>query len=141
MKDVEVRCLIEASPERIWSYLTDATALVTGGLGLLRLDGAIVEGGRIKVRSEADPSRTFALRVIEVVPARSMVWQGGMPFGLFTGVRRFSLTPRGSKTEFHMHEQFSGLLAPLITRSIPDLNPSFQKFANGLRALAEQTHP
>lgn len=68
-----------------------------------------------------------------------MVWEGGMPLGLFRGVRRFTLTPSGRGTDFHMSEEFSGLLAPLITRSIPDLTPSFEKFANGLKALAEET--
>lgn len=139
MKTFEIRCLIEASPERIWTHLTDTTALVSGGLGLLRLEGDIVEGGRIRVCSEADPTRTFALRVTDLSPARCMVWQGGMPFGLFTGTRRFTLTPQGAATEFHMEEQFSGPLAGLITKSIPDLNPSFRKFADGLRALAERT--
>lgn len=36
-----------------------------------------------------------------------------------------------------MREEFSGLLSPLIERSIPDLNPSFEAFAKGLQALAE----
>jgi hypothetical protein len=36
-----------------------------------------------------------------------------------------------------MREEFSGLLAPLIERSIPDLQPSFEKFADGLRAMSE----
>ncbi|MEZ5291190.1 MAG: hypothetical protein R2745_08915 [Vicinamibacterales bacterium] len=30
-----------------------------------------------------------------------------------------------------------GLLAPLIGRSIPDLQPSFEQFAEGLRRLSE----
>ncbi len=51
----------------------------------------------------------------EFVPHRRMVWEG----------------------KFHMREDFTGLLAPLITRSIPDLTPSFDQFANGPRALAE----
>jgi hypothetical protein len=67
-----------------------------------------------------------------------MVWTGGMPFGLFTGTRSFTLTP-GSNGEvaFAMREAFSGLLAPLITRSIPDLQPSFDTFAADLRRRAE----
>ena len=79
----------------------------------------------------------FALRVSEFSPPRRMVWSGGMPLGLFTGVRTFTLTPSGEATEFHMREEFSGLMAPLITKSIPDLQPSFEQFADGLRRLAE----
>lgn len=36
-----------------------------------------------------------------------------------------------------MREEFSGLMAPLITRSIPDLQPSFDRFAADLKARAE----
>ncbi len=138
MKVFEVRCTIDAPPERVWARLTDAQALVNGGLGVLRLEGTIAAGERLKVWSEASPDRAFALTVTEFTPHRRMVWTGGMPLGLFTGVRQFTLTPGSRGTEFHMHEAFTGLMAPLISRSIPDLNPSFQKFARGLQALAEE---
>jgi hypothetical protein len=36
-----------------------------------------------------------------------------------------------------MREEYTGLLAPMIFRSIPDLGPSFTRFANGLKARVE----
>jgi hypothetical protein len=45
----------------------------------------------------------------------------------------------GVGREFHMREEFSGLLSPLIAGSIPDLQPSFEQFADGLRHLCEET--
>ena len=60
-----------------------------------------------------------------------------MPLGLFKGVRTFSLTPDGTTTRFSMREEYSGPLLPLIWRSMPDLGPSFQQFARGLKAQAE----
>ena len=38
-----------------------------------------------------------------------------------------------------MREEFSGLLAPLITRSIPDLQPSFDRFTADLKSRAERS--
>jgi hypothetical protein len=68
-----------------------------------------------------------------------MVWSGGMPLGLFTGTRTFTLTPRSDgSTEFTMREEFRGLLAPLIGRSIPDLQPAFDAFAAALKREAER---
>lgn len=134
----EVRRIIAARPDQIWATLTDAQTLVTGGLGIIRIDGTIAAGAALKVWSEASPTRGFALRVSEFVPHQRMVWEGGMPMGLFKGVREFTLTPAEGTTEFHMTENFSGLLAPLVTRSIPDLTPSFEKFARGLQSLAER---
>jgi hypothetical protein len=68
-----------------------------------------------------------------------MVWTGGMPLGLFTGTRTFTLTPQpDGSVAFAMSEEFSGLLAPLITRSIPDLQPAFDAFAGDLKRHAER---
>ena len=36
-----------------------------------------------------------------------------------------------------MREEYSGPLLPLIWRSMPDLQPSFDQFAAGLKARAE----
>ena len=55
-------------------------------------------GEKIKVVSEANPKRAFPVRVIEFTPGRSMTWMGGMPLGLFKGVRTFRLTPQGDGT-------------------------------------------
>ena len=71
------------------------------------------------------------------MPAERMVWNGGMPLGLFSGVRTFTLTPTGDGTRFSMREVYSGLLAPLICRSIPDLQPAFDEFAAALKQRAE----
>jgi hypothetical protein len=138
MKAFEVRRNIAAPPERVWQCLTDAPALVSGGLGVLRIEGEIKPGTRLKLWSEANPTRGFALRVTEFVPNRRMVWSGGMPFGLFKGVRQYNLEPHGTGTAVHIREEFSGPLLALIGPTIPDLTPSFEKFADGLRALAER---
>jgi hypothetical protein len=37
-----------------------------------------------------------------------------------------------------MREEYTGPLLPLIWRSMPDLQPSFDTFAAGLKAKAEQ---
>lgn len=137
MNVFEVRRTIAAPPMAVWSHLTDAPALVNGGLGIRRLEGSIAAGAALKLTSEVNPGRAFALTVTEFVPGQRMVWSGGMPFGLFTGTRTFTLTATDTGTEFHMREAFTGALASLIGRSLPDLQPSFEQFADGLRRLAE----
>jgi hypothetical protein len=72
-------------------------------------------------------------------PRRAMAWTGGIPLGLMKGVRTFSLTPENGATRFTLREQFSGPMLPLIWRSMPDMQPSFDKFAAGLKARAERT--
>ncbi|HEV3231000.1 MAG TPA: SRPBCC family protein, partial [Candidatus Dormibacteraeota bacterium] len=70
-------------------------------------------------------------------PSR-MVFTGGMPLGLFRGQRTYTLTPDGDGTRFHMREEYTGLMLPMIWPSIPDLDPAFQQYARGLKAEAEK---
>src|SRR5262249_39536534 len=101
-------------------------------------DGRIAAGEMLTLRTKAASGRSFRLKVAEFARPRSMCWVGGMPLGLFTGARRFLLTPAGQdEAEFVMRETYSGLLAPLITRLLPDLQPDFDAFAADLKRRAE----
>ncbi len=137
MKFYQISKEIAAPPARVWAVLSDKRKLVEGGLGLTRIEGEIAPGAALKVWAETAPERAFSLRVTEFTPGARMVWDGGMPLGLFRGVRQFNLTPTQAGTIFYMREEFSGPMLPLIWSSIPDLNPAFEKFANGLKKLAE----
>lgn len=60
-----------------------------------------------------------------------------MPLGLFTGERTYTLTSEGTGTRFRMREEYTGPLAGMIFKSIPDLGPAFQQFADGLKQKTE----
>jgi hypothetical protein len=139
MKSYESSATIAASHETIWEILTDAPAYAAWDSGVERVEGTIAPGETIKVHSRANPGRAFPVKVTDFQPGRSMTWSGGMPLSLFRGVRTFTLAPddRGA-TRFHMREEYTGPLLPLISRSMPDLGPSFEQFARGLKARAEE---
>jgi hypothetical protein len=137
MKAYDAAATIDAPPERIWEILTDAPAYPQWDSGVQKVDGTIAPGEKIKVVSEANPGRAFPVKVTRFEPARSMTWSGGMPLGLFKGVRTFTLTPEGEATRFTMREEYTGPLLGMIWRSMPDLGPSFERFARGLKAKAE----
>jgi hypothetical protein len=139
MKAYDATSMIEAAPATIWAILTDSPSYSEWDSGVLRIDGRIAPGERLKLVSEANPKRTFSLKVTEFRPGERMTWEGGMPLGLFRGVRTFTLSPQGNNTtRFIVREQYTGPLLPMIWRSMPDLGPSFQKFATGLKWRAEQ---
>lgn len=137
MKWFHVTRSIAAPAQTLWRVLIDARRLSDGSFGILRIDGEIRAGATFKLWSEVSPKRAFALTVSAFEPGRSMIWESGMPFGLFRGIRRFALSPRPDGTQFSMSEEYSGALAGLIGRSIPDLTPSFEKFADGLASAAK----
>jgi hypothetical protein len=133
----EAGATIKAPPAAVWSVLTDGAGLTSWPSGIERFEGEIREGAKIKLYSEASPGRAFPLKVVEIIPNRRMVWKGGMPLGLFTGVRTYTLTEEGDHTHFKMREEFTGPLTSMIWRTMPDLGPSFTKFAEGLKATVE----
>jgi len=91
------------------------------------------------VHTKINPDHAFPVKVSEFVPHELMVWTGGMPFGLFKGERTYSLSKRfEGSVEFSMREILSGFMSPLITQSIPNLQPSFDEFAASLKKRAEE---
>ena len=138
MPHYEIKRVINADPANIWSVMSDAKRLADGSFSILKLEGQIAAGQTIKLWSEADPKRSFAIKVSKMDAPVEMVWQSGMPFGLFLGRRRFRLTPVAGGTEFHMREDYTGPLAGMMFRMIPDLMPTFVKFADGLAAASEE---
>jgi hypothetical protein len=133
----DVKRQINASPAAIWQVLINAQKLQDGSFGIKRMEGKIAPDAKIKVWSEVSPGRAFPLKVTHFQPGVRMVWEGGMPLGLFKGVREFVLAPAPLGTVFQMSETYSGPLAGLITKSIPDLGPSFEKFADGLQSATQ----
>jgi uncharacterized protein YndB with AHSA1/START domain len=137
MKHYESTATIAAPPDEIWPVLVDAAAWPTWDSGVAAVEGAIAEGRKITVRSEAAPGRAFPVTVTAVETPSRLVFRGGMPLGLFRGERTYTLTPDGDGTTFRMREEYTGPLLGLIWRSMPDLQPSFDRFAAGLKRRVE----
>jgi uncharacterized protein YndB with AHSA1/START domain len=137
MRAFEATVVIDASPEQVWAVLTDVASWPQWDSGVTRVDGSARLGERLTIAVAANPGRAFPVKVVTVEPPAQLVFRGGMPLGLFAGVRTYTLAAEGATTRFSMKEAYSGPLASLITRSIPDLGPSFRQFAEGLKRRTE----
>ncbi len=142
MRGYEAESSIAAPPEDVWAILTDVSAWPDWDSGVTGVDGGLVVGEKITISVQANPGRAFPLTVAELTPPTQpvpgrMVFRGGMPLGLFTGRRTYTLTAEDGGTRFTMREQFTGPLAGLIFKTIPDLGPSFRQFATGLKHRVE----
>jgi hypothetical protein len=138
MTSYATRITIAASPNTIWRILTDAPEYPAWNTTVTRVDGRIAPGETVTVHAKISPGRAFPVKVTTFDAPARMVWCSGMPLGLFKGERAFALTAIGDTTEFVMREAYTGLMAPLITKSIPDLQPAFDEFAACLKVRAEQ---
>jgi hypothetical protein len=128
---------IDAPADRVWDLLTDAAGYRDWNRAVVSIEGTIAKGNTVSLVSIANPKRTFKLGVTEAVRPTRLVWSDGMPLGLFKGERTFRLEALDGATEFSMTEDYTGLLAGLFTKAIPDLTPSFELFADSLKSAAE----
>ena len=136
-QDCSVRCDIQATPEQIWSLLTDARRFTAWNSTVTSLEGTIAQGEKLALKVTLDPKRTFTPKVTKLEPGQEMQWSDGFA-PMFKGVRTFTLTRKGNGvTEFAMAEVFSGLMLPMIRKSLPDFGPAFETFARDLKRAAE----
>jgi hypothetical protein len=136
--DCAVTAKINATPDRIWGLLTDATGFPRWNSTVTRIDGSIAEGQTLKIQVPSAPGRVFKPKVSGVEAARTMTWSDGMA-PMFRGVRVFKLTPNADgTTEFFMREEYAGLMLPMIKGSLPDFAPIFETYAADLKTAAEK---
>jgi hypothetical protein len=138
MKTYQATTNIKAPAEKIWQILTDGPRYPEWDPWAIRIEGNIAAGEKVTAYSKLSPNRAFPVKVTTFEPGRKMVWSGGMPLGLFKGIREFILSPKGDGTiDFTVREEFSGPLLALMGRSLPDMTQPFQDFVNGLKTRAE----
>ena len=133
-----VSTTINAPAEVVWAVLTDSEGFNTWNSTVIDLKGTLALGETVEVTSIDSPDRAFKLEVSEFTPNSRMVWEDGMPMGMFLGVRTYELQARGdASTIFVMTEVFSGGFLKSISKSLPDMVPTFEKFAADLKDEAE----
>ena len=138
MRYYEASSFIAADPEAVWAVLSDGPGWAAWDSGVDGVEGRIAAGGTVRIRSQAAPGRAFPVKVTAFEPPARLRFSGGMPLGLFRGVRTYELAPAASGgTAFHVREEYTGPLLGLFWRSMPDLGPSFDQFARGLKQRVE----
>lgn len=137
MKQFEAQTTIQASPEAIWRVLLDTSRYPEWDPFCERIEGQVAPGNKLKAFTKLAPGRGFGVKVTELRENEQMTWSGGMPLGLFKGVRTFTLDPSGEAVQFTLREEFTGPMLALIGGSLPDMTEAFEAFCAGLKRRAE----
>jgi hypothetical protein len=137
-RSVRVEVDVDAGADRIWDLLTDAEGFPRWNTTVTTITGPIAEGRKLAIQVPISP-RTFTPTVVAFEPPRRMVWRDGRA-PMFQGERVYELAPQSDgRTRFTMTETFSGVMLPLIGRTLPDFVPVFERYAADLKAEAERT--
>jgi uncharacterized protein YndB with AHSA1/START domain len=140
VKEYATVASIRATPEMVWRVLTGAAGYADWNPEIIGIDGHMALNERITARVKVGSGaiRRVPMRVTAFEAPSRMEWTGGLPLGLFVGLRTFTVTPREGVVEFRMHLRMSGPLATLILKSVGDRQPEIDSFSSALRTHVEQ---
>lgn len=141
MRVLETRIQISASPEKVWSILTDFETYPEWNPFITNAQGQIKVGAKLTI--DLSPPRTKAMVfkpvVKSVVENREFSWIGHFLFpGIFDGEHIFNIKPTESGCLLIQKENFSGLLLPLLWESLDkDTREGFEQMNQALKEKAE----
>ena len=122
MHRIETQIEINAPAERVWSLLMDFPSYPSWNPFIRSIDGNPMVGQSLNVLIQPPGSKAMRFRptVLKVEPNREFRWKGKLLVpGLFDGEHYFQLEPKpGGGLVFRQGEVFSGLLVPLLKRSL-----------------------
>jgi len=132
---------IDAPPSVVWDVLVDLDAWADWNPFIVSSSGSVAVGEQLTNRMEPPGGKgmTFKPKVTEVVDQQVFEWLGrlGLP-GIFDGRHRFELSEQGGLTRLEHTEELSGILVPLMRKSLdgPTLK-GFEVMNAALRDRAE----
>ena len=121
--EIQTQIDIDASPERVWSVLTDFAQYPAWNPFIRSIRGEARVGGWLQVTLGTENEKRVTFRpVVTSVEQTSflLAWRGTLiaPW-LFTGEHKLRLEPLASgRTRFHHGEVFAGLLVPFLRKSL-----------------------
>jgi hypothetical protein len=134
-KEISTEIRINASPEKIWSVLTDFEKYPEWNPFIKSIEGSPKVNNRIKAQIQAPGSRemTFKPKVLVHDENQKFAWLGHLFFpGLFDGRHQFEIKDNGDGTcTFIQSESFKGVLVPLFKSMLDN------ETLEGFRAMNE----
>lgn len=143
-KAIEIRTsiLIKATPDRVWSILTDFENYPNWNPFIKTIAGKAETGTRLVAYIEPPGAKgmTFKPKVLAALPNQEFRWLGHLLIpGLFDGEHIFELNDNGDgTTTLVQRERFGGILIPLFKKMLLENTPrGFEAMNEALKAKAE----
>jgi hypothetical protein len=143
MHEIQSEIDIDATPERVWSILTDFVTYPSWNPFIHSISGDIETGRRLTVSIQpvGGQAMTFRPIVLLVQPNRELRWRGRLLFpGIFDGEHCFKIAGSASGgVRFTQGETFSGVLVGLAKASLDrGTKAGFVSMNDALKARAEK---
>jgi len=144
MKELRAEIEIQASAERVWQLLTDFASFPEWNPFIRWAKGEAKTSARLEVHIQPSGASgmTFKPIVLKAEPKHELRWLGRLLLpGLFDGEHIFTIETLGAnRVRFTQREVFTGLLVPLLARSLDsNTRRGFEEMNQALKARAEQS--
>jgi hypothetical protein len=142
-KEIKTEILINATPEKVWSILTNFEEYPNWNPFIKSIMGDVKVGNKITARLEPPKAKgmTFTPKVLVFDANKEFRWIGHLFFpGLFDGEHKFELVDNGNgTTTFRQSEKFKGVLVPLFKKMLDNNTTNgFNEMNKKIKELAEQ---
>ena len=142
MKELRTEIQIKATPEKIWSVLTDFKKYPEWNSMIKSFEGKLAEGEKVtvKLQQPGSSAMTFKPTIKQVIPNKTFRWQGHLLVpGLFDGEHIFEIIEHGTGVCTFIHrENFKGILIPLFKKMIEmNTKQGFQSMNEALKKRCE----
>jgi len=145
MRELRTEIEIEASAARVWRLLTDFERYPQWNPFIRRISGRSEPGARLSVFIQPSGARgmAFSPTVLKAEPEHELRWRGQLWLpGVFDGEHIFTIEQvDANKVRLVQREHFSGVLVPLLWRSLDtDARRGFNEMNAALKKLAEENY-
>ncbi len=141
MKEIKAEIEIAAGAGHVWEILTDFPSYAEWNPFLLSISGDVHVGSRFEARIRPPGAREmcFKPRLLEFEPGHRMRWLGNFLVpGLVDGEHTLAIQEiSNDRVRFSQHERFTGLLVPLISKTLAATVRGFEAMNLALKQRAE----
>ncbi len=141
MHRIAVTTEIAAPVETVWAELTNTAAFPEWNPFIQELTGELALGGRLRVRiaPPGGKAMTFRPTVVVLEPGRRLEWLGRLLLpGIFDGRHRFTLEETETGTRLTQEETFTGVLVPLLAKTLTKTEDGFREMNEAMKNRAEK---
>lgn len=137
-KEIKTSIVIQASPEKVWSILTNTEEYPNWNPFIKSFEGQIKVGNTVKINAGG---MNFKPTILKFEKNKELRWIGRLLFkGIFDGEHSFQIEDNGDGTVTFKHEEiFNGILVgPFSKKLDKDTKTGFEDMNRILKEKAEK---
>lgn len=140
-KSVQAEVVINASPQKVWTVLTDFSEVKKWNDVLIPMQGTLEEGTTISYefyQEKGGKATAMNAKVKQVDEHELIHQQGGIP-GVLTFNHRYIITPNGQETSVQILEKYRGVMVPFWNPN--PVEKAYERLLKSLKQKVENTTP